>query len=396
MGLAITNWPFGKAGEWNDVNINNELYFIIEYDFSTIKLSKIEYSYDEEAIYIYAPHNFDYDSVQVHIDDSINTTILNVSKEDSVLISGYTASDSRIVKIRIYAYWGDKTAVSREFPLEIFTINDPVTFYSTDFEENPVDDFLGENFEITKPFGFATNSVHSPHDYDTNMEYTFTLIRPIIVGEVNPLMTYSDVAMLEPGDEGSEFGDVEFNDYIVVEGSKTLGDWAALADGYDAGLYEEWKEAWDSGGLYRDLYRRHTIDLTDTFNPADTILIRFRVFSNSEITGWGWTMDSLLIQDIPFGIEENGDPLNTFSLEQNYPNPFNPTTTIKYEIPNTANIKLIIYDILGREIQTLVNEIQNPGIYEIEFNAASMSSGVYIYKIQAGEFMATRKMVILR
>jgi photosystem II stability/assembly factor-like uncharacterized protein len=99
--------------------------------------------------------------------------------------------------------------------------------------------------------------------------------------------------------------------------------------------------------------------------------------------------------------------VNEFSLYQNYPNPFNPTTKIKYQIPlNPPLLKgeseaggfvtLKVYDILGVEVATLVNEEKPAGEYEVEFDAAKLSSGIYFYKLQAGEFVSTKKMILLR
>ncbi|MBK6914627.1 MAG: T9SS type A sorting domain-containing protein [Ignavibacteriales bacterium] len=95
---------------------------------------------------------------------------------------------------------------------------------------------------------------------------------------------------------------------------------------------------------------------------------------------------------------------DAFALEQNYPNPFNPTTKIKYTIPSVTlslskgdvYVTLKVYDVLGNEIATLVNEQQQPGTYEVEFNADKLSSGVYYYQIISGSFIDTKKMVLLR
>ncbi|MEO8513773.1 MAG: T9SS type A sorting domain-containing protein, partial [Ignavibacteria bacterium] len=87
---------------------------------------------------------------------------------------------------------------------------------------------------------------------------------------------------------------------------------------------------------------------------------------------------------------------NQFSLSQNYPNPFNPTTNIKFAIPNSEFVKLIVYDIPGREVEMLVNENLNAGTYNADWNAASFSSGVYFYKLHAGEFTETKKMVLVK
>jgi len=94
--------------------------------------------------------------------------------------------------------------------------------------------------------------------------------------------------------------------------------------------------------------------------------------------------------------------VSTFALEQNYPNPFNPVTTIKYSIPSNhqptawAGVKLVIYDVLGNEVATLLNEQKEPGTYEIEWDASQFSSGVYFYKLNSGEFTEIKKMILMR
>ena len=90
-----------------------------------------------------------------------------------------------------------------------------------------------------------------------------------------------------------------------------------------------------------------------------------------------------------------------FSLEQNYPNPFNPTTKIRYSIPEVGTslmkfVQLKVYDILGKEVATLVNKEQQPGNYEVEFNASALSSGIYFYELNADGFVQTRKMILLK
>ena len=85
-----------------------------------------------------------------------------------------------------------------------------------------------------------------------------------------------------------------------------------------------------------------------------------------------------------------------YSLEQNYPNPFNPSTTIKYSLKNDGKVTLKIYNSLGEEVATLVNEAKVAGKYEVNFNASLLASGVYIYKIQAVDFISSKKMILLR
>jgi len=85
-----------------------------------------------------------------------------------------------------------------------------------------------------------------------------------------------------------------------------------------------------------------------------------------------------------------------FELAQNYPNPFNPSTTIQYGIKERSSVELILYDILGAQVTVLVNEEQDAGFYNVNFNAGRLASGVYLYRIQAGDFIQTKKMVLMK
>jgi len=87
---------------------------------------------------------------------------------------------------------------------------------------------------------------------------------------------------------------------------------------------------------------------------------------------------------------------SSYALEQNYPNPFNPSTTIKFAVPKESNVNLSIYNVLGEIVSTLVDEEMIPGYYEYEFDALHYASGVYLYSITAGDFVETKKMVLLR
>lgn len=110
-------------------------------------------------------------------------------------------------------------------------------------------------------------------------------------------------------------------------------------------------------------------------------------------------------QNIPTSVKENVTAPNGFSLEQNYPNPFNPTTVIQYSVsehlPGFQNLEgvavlLKIYDVLGNEIATLVNEHKMPGNYSVQFDAASLPGGVYFYRLQSGGFVSVKKMQLLK
>jgi len=89
-------------------------------------------------------------------------------------------------------------------------------------------------------------------------------------------------------------------------------------------------------------------------------------------------------------------PPESYSLSNNYPNPFNPTTNIKYSIPKAGHVLLQVYNMLGQRVATLVDKQQNAGYYTISFNASQLASGVYFYRIKAGSFVKTQKMMLIK
>jgi hypothetical protein len=93
---------------------------------------------------------------------------------------------------------------------------------------------------------------------------------------------------------------------------------------------------------------------------------------------------------------KQGTMPTSYALAQNYPNPFNPTTTINYALPEQAFVRLTVYNVLGQEIATLVNETQDAGSRSVEFNANNLPSGLYFYKISAGNFSDMKKMILLK
>jgi hypothetical protein len=109
---------------------------------------------------------------------------------------------------------------------------------------------------------------------------------------------------------------------------------------------------------------------------------------------WLWT--SLAGWNGISGIDNGTIVVNSYALHQNYPNPFNPSTSIEYRVGSNENVTLKIYDVIGNEVAVLVNEQKPAGEYNIEFDAAYLSSGVYFYQLTAGKFIQTRKMILIK
>ncbi len=126
-------------------------------------------------------------------------------------------------------------------------------------------------------------------------------------------------------------------------------------------------------------------------------ITRVNVLHNEKVVYAMGTNNALLRLDLVTSVKEHELELPTnFYLAQNYPNPFNPATNIRFEIRDLGLVTLKVFDVLGREIATLINELKQPGSYEFEWNAEGVSSGVYIYQIQMTGFIQTKKMILIR
>jgi ligand-binding sensor domain-containing protein len=119
--------------------------------------------------------------------------------------------------------------------------------------------------------------------------------------------------------------------------------------------------------------------------------------TNLFVGTWGNGVWVRPLSEMVTAVENNHNNIpNHFELKQNYPNPFNPSTTLSFVIGHSSFVDLKVYDVLGREVATLVNEEKPAGNYQVKFNAANLPSGIYIYKLQAGSLTETKKMILLK
>ncbi len=141
--------------------------------------------------------------------------------------------------------------------------------------------------------------------------------------------------------------------------------------------------------------------ISDTlFTPSDSLIgnsiYSWRVCSGNEYGFSLWSNAWKFRTLTPTWIASREESATRFDLMQNYPNPFNPTTTIQFKVPSSGFVSLKVYDILGREVRTLVNETKMAGNYAVSFNASELPSGVYFYRLSAGTYNAVKKMVVVK
>jgi hypothetical protein len=146
-----------------------------------------------------------------------------------------------------------------------------------------------------------------------------------------------------------------------------------------------------------------TVDMGFASSSSSTTMLKSTVgqvlvgtmIGTSSIVETGFFADTLLRGTVVSVGEHQGIPAE-FALHQNFPNPFNPGTTIRFALPRSTMVSLKVYDLLGQEILTLVDGEQRPGVYNVRFDASRISSGMYIYRICAGDFIAAKRLLLLK
>lgn len=171
---------------------------------------------------------------------------------------------------------------------------------------------------------------------------------------------------------------------ITTPGSNFYPDGAGFSNG--------------SFGLYR--YGNHTVNdtLAGIMRLTATYEVRSLFSDPSYFSGTGGfqpVLAALLGNLVGINPVNNQVP-QVYSLSQNYPNPFNPVTNIKFSIPVSGNVKIVLFDILGRVVRTLVNDVKPAGNYVVDFNASELSSGAYFYRLESGNFTETKKMLLVK
>ena len=283
-------------------------------------------------------------------------------------------------------------------------------FYENDFEEG-ISDFLTSEFFHDKPVSFSSYGLHSEHPYKSPNEdltyYNFyaQLRIPIRLSSDNSFMSFDEIAYIEPGEDGTVFGDDEFWDYVIVEGSKDDGQsWHPFADGWDCREYATWDENYRSGFLpgsndsqaipKEEESRYRLINMLEDpyFQSGDIVLIRFRLLSDPYARGWGWMIDNLRIQGttavqdypiIPEGINI-------------YPVPSSGLLNVSIQMKESIDqLQVDLMDLTGREL--LTESFSYPAdAFTEQFDIGHLPNGVYLMKFTAGDQTIVRKVILAR
>jgi hypothetical protein len=246
------------------------------------------------------------------------------------------------------------------------------------------------------------------------MKKFMPIVLPFLFVFVPSILTYGQDIMVIPGDTVISGNlDSEMVLYIQVVNISSVIQTIFLVR-TENNLPEGWTSSLCFGGLcfspYLDsvatssyfslepVYPSDTIEASVHISPdivnAGTAHIQIQIGTthNSDIR----TTINLTASTMPTVVNEQVNALDEFSLMQNYPNPFNPSTRIEFTIANRSNVCLEVYDITGRMIETLVNEVKDPGTHNVSFDGKELASGIYLYTIITGNSTAVRKMLLIK
>ena len=291
------------------------------------------------------------------------------------------------------------------YSIKIEALESTLNSYSTDFS-NATADFFNKGFEISKHNDFSSYALHSEHPYkspeDNDSSYNFTAIlrHPIKFDASGMIISFSELVLVEPGEQGSVFGSPGFYDYVILEASKNFGKtWFKLIDGYDSRYIPSWETAYNSSmdaqgnSTYigkESMMLNHTIFPPETgdLSHGDTLLIRFRLFSDPFANGWGWVIENLKINQLIDQVEKiTESPLKV------YPNPGNGLITIlsndflsgkpvRFSVFNSAGICILTDYISGAPAATI--------------DISNMPSGFYIIKLYFGDGIRNIKYSLIK
>ena len=278
--------------------------------------------------------------------------------------------------------------------------------YSTDFS-GAGPDFFNIGFSVTKPAGFSKYGLNTKHPYESpednlkTIEYTSVLRYPLKFDESGMLFSFNELVLVEPGKLGSVFGSPDFYDYVIVDGSKNFGKtWFNLIDGYDSRLYPAWETAYNSSMVgdnstfvgTESMLQKHTFLYRPSANisEGDTILVRFRLFSDPFANGWGW-----VIEDLKIGPLVDALPELTTRPVVVYPNPGKGLIKISTDIQGQERYKPFHYSIFNAAGICLINATTS-GSPETLVDISDYPAGMYIIILYLDDGIKTVKYSLMK
>ncbi len=316
----------------------------------------------------------------------------NAASSGDVVVS-LPAVTPGMKSIKIIGYHDNAPVHSKTYSLEKWDVKDVTTSHAEYFGNvNGIvlNGFVMGSFQGDQP---GQLTLHSAHPYSSNADHRVVLLYPVVVAASQANVQYKDVALVEPALDGALFDTPDFNDYVVMEASKNGLDWIPIEDGYNARHVPEWATAFAAGTAgSRSLLQHHQVNLLDKFVAGDTLLFRYRLYSNASVTGWGAAVDYIAIQEEPTALASTPGKDQLFV----YPNPTPSDATARYSINTSSDAVLEILDLAGRVVHTQSKNHQAAGTYETSLPMRTLVPGTYVLRLSTAQGVRTTKIVVSR
>ena len=303
--------------------------------------------------------------------------------------------------------------------------------YVSSFDQQPSADFYLKGFTFSQPTGFSSPSLSSDHPYADGIEESYdggggsdkftnndaVLLKPIIIRSDTAKIYFDEVALVEPGDQGEAFLNVDgtvnrnFFDYVIVQGSNDLGKtWSNFTNGWDANSFSIWQYAWNSK-KYKvgnsitlgspSLLNKREIDMlaSGKFKAGDQVIIRFRLHADVGAHGWGWWIDNLNIQGSstisnPILAIEPGTEIKDLIVS---PNPTSGRLLVQMPLLADGNkeVNIVFSDMMGKLILSKKYQVTGD-MFKEELELSALAQGTYLLQVQTGDKLISRKIVLIK
>ncbi|MGF7141417.1 T9SS type A sorting domain-containing protein [Roseimarinus sediminis] len=337
-----------------------------------------------------------YDSLQLIIDGKQSIKMQQAYNTDTLATGFFNLQlPEGKYKLQLQAYHQGHVLSSASRTLDLLTMNEAQSTYSNVFNTSS-NDFYGEGFSIKAWNSLGEGmALHSEHPYPDKSNQSIVLRTPIILQQKSEqeatTLSYFDIPMVEEGETGAPFGSSDFYDYVVVEGSKNGVDWLPLFDGYD---YRAVKFKAEIRGMninsdpVETLFIEHKVNMLRHFEHNDTLLIRFRLFSDLNTNGWGWVID-----DIEINHSDISSTKATADSEfRFYPIPCNDVLNIVTQNAGNSSVKISVYNQQGR----MVLQREALQAKHVRLNTQNLEQGSYLLEIETADGVQRKKFMVRR
>jgi len=285
----------------------------------------------------------------------------------------------QVARLKLYAYEAGQEYLSIKEVLIFNVEEEPTNLYVNDFEEGST---TFAKLGFTEMFLPELNStgLQTIHPYENNSNYYAVMQQPIIIESIDAPLTFDEIVLVEPGDSPDPNSE-SFYDFVRVSATKDFGrTWVTLAK-YDASEQTAWLSNFANTTITPDLVFPKTIEVGQHFDIGDTVYFRFDLVTDPGVIGWGWYVDN-----IQYGLDvSTTDIVSPITELKLFPNPVHSTTTLAFELDQTADTEITLHDVQGRVVLTKKMGRLSEGSHQIPIALEDISVGNYFIKITSGD-----------